>query len=78
MCLAVPAKVMEVKGDKALVDFGGGVRREVLLSLLDVEVKPGDYVLVHTGYAIQVLDEKEAEETLRLWREIARVMDIEL
>ncbi len=77
MCLAVPGKVVEVKGDRALVDFGG-VRREVVVALLDEEVKPGSYVLVHTGYAIQVLDQKEAEETLKLWREIAENMGIEL
>ncbi|MCS7139081.1 MAG: HypC/HybG/HupF family hydrogenase formation chaperone [Candidatus Nezhaarchaeota archaeon] len=77
MCLAVPAKVLEVKGDKAIVDFGG-VKREVILSLLSDAVQPGMYVLVHTGYAIQVLDEEEAQETLKLWREIAKSMNIEL
>ncbi len=78
MCLAVPGKVVEVKGEVAIVDFGGGVKREVILALLNNEVKPGDYVLVHTGYAIQILDQKEAEETLKLWRELARTMGIEL
>jgi len=68
MCLAIPAKVMEVSGTKAKVDFGEGVLREVNVSL--VEAKVGDYVLVHAGYAIQVLSREEALETLRLWREI--------
>ncbi|MEM2341441.1 MAG: HypC/HybG/HupF family hydrogenase formation chaperone [Candidatus Bathyarchaeia archaeon] len=68
MCLAVPARVVEVNGDLARVDFGGGVIREVNVSLVDAKV--GDYVLVHAGYAIQVLDEEEAEETLALWKEI--------
>lgn len=77
MCLAVPGRVIAVKGDKALVDFGG-VRREVMLTLLDEEVTPGSYVLVHTGYAIQVLDQREAEETIKLWKEIAKSMDMEL
>ncbi|MEM0233193.1 MAG: HypC/HybG/HupF family hydrogenase formation chaperone [Candidatus Nezhaarchaeales archaeon] len=77
MCLAVPGKVVEIRGDRALVDFGG-IRREVMLSLLEKEVRPGDYVLVHTGYAIQVLDQEEAEETLRLWREIAKAISLEL
>ncbi|MEM2668746.1 MAG: HypC/HybG/HupF family hydrogenase formation chaperone [Candidatus Bathyarchaeia archaeon] len=67
MCLAVPARVIEVKGDLAKVDFGGVVR-EVNISLVDAKI--GDYVLVHAGYAIQVIDEEEAEETLELWREI--------
>jgi hydrogenase expression/formation protein HypC len=68
MCLAIPAKVLEVQGYKAKVDFGEGVVREVNVSLVDV--KKGDYVLVHAGFAIQVLDEEEAEKTLRLWEEM--------
>jgi len=68
MCLAIPAKVVNVKEDKAKVDFGEGVLREVNVTL--VNAKAGDYVLVHAGYAIQVLDEKEALETIRLWNEI--------
>ena len=68
MCLAIPARVVEVSGTKAKVDFGEGVLREVNVSL--VEAKVGDYVLVHAGYAIQVLSREEALETLRLWREI--------
>jgi len=68
MCLAVPAKIIEVKGQNAKVDFGGGVIREVNVMLVDAGV--GDYVLVHAGYAIQVIDERSAEETLRLWRMI--------
>lgn len=68
MCLAIPAKVISIKDDKAQVDFGEGVLREVNVTLVDA--KTGEYVLVHAGYAIQVLDEKEALETLRLWNEI--------
>ena len=68
MCLAIPAKVMNLKGDKASVDFGQGVLREVNVSLVDAKL--GDYVLVHAGYAIQVIEEKEAKETLSLWNSI--------
>ena len=68
MCLAIPARVMSVKGEKAEVDFGEGVLREVNISLVDPTV--GDYVLVHAGYAIQKMDEKDALETLALWKEI--------
>ncbi len=68
MCLAIPAKVISIKQDKAEVDFGESVLREVNITL--VNVKTGDYVLVHAGYAIQVLDEKEAQETLDLWNQI--------
>ncbi len=70
MCLAIPAKVVSRKQDIAQVDFGEGVLREVNVALVDVEV--GDYVLVHAGYAIQVLDKKEALETISLWNEILK------
>jgi hydrogenase expression/formation protein HypC len=68
MCLAIPAKVLSLEDAKANVDFGQGVLREVNVSLVDVKV--GQYVLVHAGYAIQVLEEKEALETLSLWNDI--------
>lgn len=68
MCLAIPGKIMSVKNEKAKVDFGEGVLREVNVTL--VNAKTGDYVLVHAGYAIQILDEKEAQETLSLWNQI--------
>lgn len=68
MCLAIPAKIMSKKGDLAKVDFGEGVLRDVNIALVKVNI--GDYVLVHAGFAIQVLDEHEAEETLSLWRQI--------
>jgi len=59
---------MSIKKDKAQVDFGEGILREVNVSLVDIKI--GDYVLVHAGYAIQVVDEKEAQETIDLWNEI--------
>ena len=68
MCLAIPARVTRVNGNKAQVDFGEGVLREVNVTL--VEAKVGDYVLVHAGYAIQMVDEKDALETISLWNEI--------
>ena len=68
MCLAIPARVMRIDGNKAQVDFGEGVLREVNVTLVDAKV--GDYVLVHAGYAIQTIDEKDALETLALWNEI--------
>jgi hydrogenase expression/formation protein HypC len=71
MCLAIPARVNSVDGDKAQVDFGEGVLREVNVTLVNAKV--GDYVLVHAGYAIQLMDEKDALETLSLWREILAV-----
>ena len=73
MCLAVPGKVLEIDGTIARVDFGHGAVREVDVSLVDVTV--GKYVLVHTGYAIQVMEEEDARETLDLWREILDAFD---
>ncbi|UCF59142.1 MAG: HypC/HybG/HupF family hydrogenase formation chaperone [Candidatus Bathyarchaeota archaeon] len=70
MCLAIPAKVLEVQGDVAKVDFGQGIVRDV--NVLLVEARVGEYVLVHAGYAIQVIDQEAAEETLRLWEEILK------
>ena len=63
MCLAVPCKVLEKKGEKAIVDYNG-VRKEVNISFVDCEV--GDYVLIHVGFAIEKVDKDKAEYTLRL------------
>jgi hydrogenase expression/formation protein HypC len=68
MCLAIPAKVLEVNGDVAKVDFGQGVAREVNVMLVDAKV--GEYVLVHAGYAIEKMNQEAAEESLRTWREV--------
>jgi len=68
MCVAVPAKVTEINGEMATVDFGGGIKRNVNISLVEAEV--GRYVLVHAGFAIQVIDEKAAKETLELMEKI--------
>jgi len=68
MCLAVPARVLSVEGQEAEVDLSG-VRRRISVALTP-EVRVGDYVIIHTGFAINVLDEEEAEETLRLFQEL--------
>ncbi|MFX1562284.1 MAG: HypC/HybG/HupF family hydrogenase formation chaperone [Promethearchaeota archaeon] len=73
MCLAIPARVVSVEGNTATVDFGG-VTRSVSIALLE-NVAIGEYVLVHTGYAIQKMDREEAEKTLELWREILTTDD---
>ena len=71
MCLAIPALVKSIDGYMAEVDIVG-VSRQVSIQLTP-EVKVGDYVLLHTGYAINVIDEDEAEETLKLLREITEL-----
>ena len=69
MCLGIPGKVEEIKGELATVSFGS-VRREVDIRLLE-DVEVGEYVLVHAGFAINKINQQEAEETLALIREIA-------
>lgn len=73
MCLAIPALVKSVDGLSAEVDFGE-VSRQISVWLTP-DVKQGDYVLVHTGYSIGIIDEDEAKETLKLLREVASELD---
>jgi len=74
MCLAVPVKIVSVNGDEAETEIGG-VRRLVSIAFTP-EAKVGDYVLLHTGYAITVIDEAEAEETLKLLEEMASLSEV--
>ena len=69
MCLAVPARIIKIDGKEADAEIGG-ITRHISLWLTP-EAKLGDYVLLHTGYAISIIDPHEAEETLRLLDEIA-------
>jgi len=68
MCLAIPMKVIERRGERGLVE-AGGAEREIVLTLTP-EAKRGDYVIVHAGYALEVIDEQEALQTLDLLRQI--------
>ena len=74
MCLAVPAKIISIDESNpemkmAKVDFGG-VKKDVCVQWIE-DLTPGDYVLVHVGFALNKIDEKEALETLRIFREIS-------
>jgi hydrogenase expression/formation protein HypC len=75
MCLAIPAIIRSIENREAEVEVGG-ITRQISLWLVP-EAKVGDYVLVHTGYAINIVDQKEAEETLRLFEEIAKLTEDE-
>ncbi len=70
MCLGIPMKIVEKNGNDAVAE-AGGVRRNIRLDLLE-DVDVGDYVLIHTGYAIERLDEEDALETLKLLDEVYR------
>ncbi len=68
MCLGVIAKVIEVKGSTAIVDFGGGVKKEVLVTS---PVEEGDLVMVHAGIIIAKVRPEEARSTLEMYKEVA-------
>jgi len=68
MCLAIPADIIEVDFPFAIVDFGG-VRKKVRIDLID-DAKPGDYVLIHVGFAIQKVSKEELEEIEKLWEQM--------
>ncbi len=68
VCIAIPALIKSIAGTEAEAEIGGIARRISLY--LTPEAKVGDYVLVHTGYAINVIDQQEAEETLKLLGEV--------
>jgi|YelNatPaOPRAMG01_1025707.scaffolds.fasta_scaffold06143_2 hydrogenase expression/formation protein HypC len=67
MCLAIPGKVIEVKGKEAIVDFEG-LKKNVRIDF--VKVKKNDFVIVHTGFAIEKVNKKNAEFTIKNWRKI--------
>ena len=75
MCWAVPARVLRVEGFTAFVDFGGGVRREVLLATSDVS--DGDYVMVHAGIVISKIREEEVFKILEAYKEVAVQLALE-
>ena len=66
MCLAYPGKVISISGKEGLIDYGG-VKKKARLDL--VKVKKGDYVIVHTGFAIEKVDRKNALLTIKMIRE---------
>lgn len=76
MCLAIPARVVELRdNDQALVDLGG-IRKEVSLALVD-GVQLGDYVIVHVGYALGLIDPDEAQRTLAMFNELGHSQGLE-
>jgi len=79
MCLAIPGKVIEIYNENDLltgkVDFSGSVSKVCLTYV--PEVHPGQYVIVHAGFAIQILNEQEAEEIFEAWEEVADAVERE-
>ena len=75
MCLAIPVQVKSIDGTEAEVEIGGVTRKASLM--LTPEAKVGDYVLLHAGYAINIVDQAEAEETLAIFAEMSEIMESE-
>lgn len=67
MCLGIPGKIIEIKGDTATIDVAG-TRKDASLRLME-KAAIGEYVIIHAGFAIEKVDTQRAEETLRLIRE---------
>ena len=67
MCLAIPGKIVSINDDIAEIDFGG-VMKKANVSMVDANV--GDWAVIHAGFAIEVMDEDDAQETIRLWNDV--------
>ena len=76
MCLAIPGKIIEIEQNTALVDFDG-IKQNVIIALIQ-NPEIGKYVIVHAGYAIEQMDEKDALEAIKQWREIAEDQDLDI
>ncbi len=73
MCLSIPSKIESINGNKAIASVGG-TECEVSLQLIeDMDIKVGDYVLVHTGFAIQKISEEDARETFKILEELEEI-----
>lgn len=75
MCLAIPARIEELTAPGNAIVNLGGVRKEISLALVD-DALVGEYVIVHVGYALQKLDQEEAERTLELFAEIGALDEL--
>ena len=67
MCLAIPGKIVSINDDIAEIGFGG-VMKKANVSMVDANV--GDWAVIHAGFAIEVMDEDDAQETIRLWNDV--------
>lgn len=73
MCVAMPGEVIEIKDGNALVTFGT-IKKNIVTTLIP-DLKIGDYVLVHAGFAITKIEKAEAEETLEIFKELLKVLE---
>ncbi|MFX0024140.1 MAG: HypC/HybG/HupF family hydrogenase formation chaperone [Candidatus Hermodarchaeota archaeon] len=76
MCLAIPGKILEINDNSALVDFDG-IKQNVIVALIQ-NPEIGKYVIVHAGYAIEMINEEEAKVAIEQWKELADEQDLDL
>ena len=76
MCLAIPGKILSINGHSALVDFDG-IEQEVIIALI-LNPEVGKYVIIHAGYAIEQMEEKDAMEAIEQWKVIAEDQNLNL
>jgi len=76
MCLAIPGKILSIDGNSALIDFDG-IKQKVIIALI-LDPKVGKFVIVHAGYAIEMMDEKDALEAIDQWKELAEEQNLDL
>ncbi|TET56517.1 MAG: HypC/HybG/HupF family hydrogenase formation chaperone [Promethearchaeota archaeon] len=76
MCLAIPGKILEIDGNSALIDFDG-IKQKVIIALIQ-NPEIGKYVIVHAGYAIEMMNEKDALESIEQWNELAEEQNLDL
>ena len=72
MCLAIPGKIIEIKGDKAIISYGEEKREA---RILNKEIKIGDYIVVQNKLVLQKIPEKEAKESIKLWKKALKNED---
>ncbi|MFX1455922.1 MAG: HypC/HybG/HupF family hydrogenase formation chaperone [Promethearchaeota archaeon] len=76
MCLAIPGKILKIEGNSALIDFDGLTQKVIVALIQNPEV--GKYVIVHAGYAIEMMEEKDALEAIEQWKDLAEEQDLDL
>ena len=76
MCLAIPGKILEINQNSALVDFDG-IKQNVIIALIQ-NPEIGKFVIVHAGYAIEMINETEALEAIEQWKEIAEDQNLDI
>jgi hydrogenase expression/formation protein HypC len=76
MCLAIPGKILEINGNSALVDFDG-IKQKVIIALIQ-NPEVGKYVIIHAGYAIEMMNETDALDAIEEWKEMSKELGMNI